>query len=156
MTERAVSTALNYVLVLSITTVLISGLFIATGDFVADQRERAIESELDVLGNRIAADMAATDRLAQAASGDPIVRLRTQLPERVAETSYRVEIRNGVSDTGPYDIQIVLSTTDPDVTVTARVKTRTDVAETTLSGGGFVIEYADHDEDGKELVIRNA
>ena len=65
--DRAVSATLGYVLVIGITTILISGLFLAAGGFVENQHERAIRAELEVVGNRLAADIAAVDRLALAA-----------------------------------------------------------------------------------------
>ncbi|RLM31390.1 hypothetical protein DVK01_21550, partial [Haloarcula sp. Atlit-120R] len=63
-TARGVSTALSYVLTLTITVVLVSGLMVAAGGFVSDEHARVTETELDVMGNRLAAGIESVDRVA--------------------------------------------------------------------------------------------
>ena len=144
--DRGVSTALGYVLTLAITTVLVSGLLIAVGGFVSDQNERVTRSELDVVGQRLAADVEAADRLVEAGSGDggsnATVVVRSRLPETVAGRTYRVAINES---------RLVLSARDPDVSVTVRVVTDTPVANTTLGGGPVRIAF-----DGGRLEVSSA
>lgn len=148
MTDRGVSTVLGYVLTLGIITLLVSGLFIAAGDFVLDQHERAIRAEFEVVGNRIAADIAAVDRLALAAGSNGEASLRTDLPAQAAGKPYEIN----VTDAGPSDVYaITLSTTDPTVSVEVQVRTATTLAEGTVSGGDVRVVY-----DGSQLEVRDA
>lgn len=145
MTDRAVSTALNYVLSLAVVTALISGLFIAANDIVEDQRERAIQSELIVLGNQVAADLSSLDRLAIGNSGRASV--ETNLPDRVAGKHYLIAVRTtGIS--GRYEI--TLSTEKPAVTVTAVVRLDTPIDPTELGGGDVTLVY-----DGTSIEVRD-
>lgn len=137
MTDRAVSTALSYAMSLTIITLLLTGVFVVTSDFVEDERDRTIRAEFEVLGNRVAADIGAVDRLA-GADPDSRAELKTKLPGSVAGKSYRMNITNNAS--GPNDITL-LTTTQPLVDVTVTVKTERDVANRTITGGDIKITY---------------
>lgn len=147
--DRAVSATLGYVMVIGITTILISGLFIAAGGFVESQHERAIRAELEVIGNRLAADIAAVDRLALAAGANGATELEVNLPPRTARKSYNIEISQVAGMANTYHLN--LSTSNPDVFVEVRVRTKTTLVSATVSGGDVVIEY-----DGNDLEVRNA
>ncbi|MFC7129801.1 DUF7266 family protein [Haloferax chudinovii] len=133
-TDRGVSTALGYVLTLTITVVLISGLMVAAGGFVSDERERVTETELDVVGNRLAAGIESVDRIA-AAPGESRVEATIRLPPRVAGTTYSIEVEPG-PPTG-----LVLTSTDPEVTVRVPVKNETALATSRVDGGDVTITY---------------
>lgn len=143
MTDRGVSVTVNYVLTITITTLLLSGLFIASGSLIESQSERAINDEFDVLGERFAADLSTADRLAQTDSTDTTttVRLTTELPSRVAGTEYSIEITtNTETDTS----ELIFRTSDPEIHSSTRVVTTTDVtAVSGLQGGDLVITYTD-------------
>lgn len=147
--NRAVSATLGYVMVIGITTVLISGLFIAAGGFVENQHERAIRAELEVIGNRMAADIAAVDRLALAAGSSGETELEVNLPPRTAGKSYDIEISQVAGSPNTYHLN--LSTSNPSVFVEVRVRTKTTLVSATVSGGDVVIDY-----DGSDLEVRNA
>jgi hypothetical protein len=145
-TDRGVSTALSYVLGLAIITALITGLFLTTGEVVDDERERAAQSELRVLGNRLAADVATVDRLAL--SGDDArVALTRDLPDAVVGSSYRISLTHDGS--GPAEIE--LTAPNPDVSVTVTVVNGTAVGNATAAGGTVRIRY-----DGSVVVIGSA
>lgn len=131
--DRAVSTAVGYVLTLTITTVLISGLLIAGGSYVGDERERAVRSELTVIGQQVVGDLGTADGLVRASSASTALTFDRRYPERVAGSSYRIEIEDS---SGADTYSVVLSATAPDVSVTVTVR-----SETPLSGsadGGAV------------------
>ncbi|MFK5602911.1 DUF7266 family protein [Haloferax volcanii] len=132
-TDRGVSTALGYVLTLTITVVLISGLMVAAGGFVSDERERVTETELDVVGNRLAAGIESVDRIG-AAPGESRVEARVRLPPRVAGTTYTIEVL-------PASNELVLTSTDPEVTVRVSVETETSLAASRVDGGDVTITY---------------
>ncbi|WP_042666672.1 hypothetical protein [Haloferax sp. ATB1] len=132
-TDRAVSTALGYVLTLTITVVLISGLLVAAGGFVSDERERVTETELDVIGNRLVAGIESVDRIG-AAPGESRVEATVRLPPRVAGTTYTIEVLSASNE-------LVLTSTDPEVAVRVPVKTETSLAASRLDGGDVTITY---------------
>ena len=149
-TERAVSTALSYVLTLTIVTLLVSGLFISTSSFVDGQRERAIQSEFEVIGNRVAANLAAADRLAQSLDGSGHVSIAESLPDSVAGSTYRITVsKNGGGP--PYDLTLQLASTDPRVNVSVSVRTQTEVVESTVVGGEVTVVLTASDK----LEVRN-
>ena len=141
--DRAVSTALGYVLGLAIITALITGLFFATSEIVSEERERAAESELRVLGNRLAADITTVDRLALS-SNDSRARLTRELPNSVAGSSYRIRLEHD----GSRPATIELTASELDVSVSVPVMNGTAVANSTSGGGGLVVGY-----DGQNIEL---
>lgn len=131
--DRGVSTVVGYVLNIGIATLLITGLIFGAGDLVADQRERAVRSEFDVIGNRIAADLETADRLVQASNGGQ-VSVHSSLPTFISGQQYLVS----VNETGT-GVNVVLTMDRPDVTVRVPVNNTTAVAETTVTGGDLTI-----------------
>lgn len=132
--ERAVTSVLNYVLLLGVVAILVSVIIVSASSFVDGQREETVRSELTVQGNRLAADLSTADTLA--ASGD--VRLRSALPERAARRGYRVSIQSA-SPANTY--RLVLESRNPSVTVTVRVRTEHPVETGSHSGGDLWISY---------------
>ena len=147
--DRAVSVTVGYVLTLAISTLLLSGLFVAGGSFVETQRERAAQGELTVVGERIAADLGTVDRLAAdtASGGDLTVDRPLTLPDRVSGTGYRIRI--AASDTRG---TIVLESDGTDATVEVPFRTSEDVGvrNATVDGGNLRIWW---DSDGGEVVV---
>lgn len=144
--DRGASVVVNYVLTLIIVTLLISGLFLAANDFIRTEQKRVANSEFEVLGNRLAADLSAIDRMVQTTEGqtNADIELRTVLPANVAGSQYDIELsRTAVS--GGHQIEIVLSAVGVDSTVTVRVKTDWPVEETTVAGGDVTFTYESGD-----------
>lgn len=150
MDSRALSPVLGYVLMLGIVTLLITGLFYSAGNYVENQHDRAIRSEFEVVGNRIAADIAAVDRLVLASGGDGEMELLVELPPRAAGKTYQIETSDAPADNVSY---VNLSTTEGALgqAVEVRVKTATALAEGTVPGGDVRIVY-----DGTQLEVRRA
>lgn len=151
--DRAVSTVVGYTLTLGIMTLLITGLLVAAGGFVEDQRERTVRAELQVVGQQIAADLDAADRLVRADGTDTAVEIYGQHPERVTGATYRVEVVDDTDDHCEFDRCLKLSTDDPEVVVTVRIGTVTTVELGSAGGGGVVVEY---DAGSDTLVIDDA
>lgn len=143
--DRGVSVTVNYALNLVVATLLVGGVLTATGGMVDDRRESAVRTELSVVGERIAADLMAADRLA-ASGDDPEVAVSTTLPSRLAATRYEVSV-----ETSPTP-RLVLRSDDPAVTVTVGFHHETPVAETTVRGGDLRVVLT---EDGR-LEVRSA
>lgn len=136
MADRAVSTALNYVLSLAIVAVLVGGLFVGMGGFVEDQRQQAVRSELSVVGNRLATDVGTAQRLALAADAQT-VELAVRLPDRVSGTGYLVD----VTRVGSQQYVLVLRAPTVDVSQRVRLRSRVPLRQTTVSGGDLSIRY---------------
>lgn len=147
MTDRALSTVSNYVLVLGIVTILTSGLFIGTTGVLESQQERAVRSELDVVGHRLAADIATADRLVGQANGTGTVELTSELPRKVVGTTYKVAI---VADGGSNRYEIRLRSLDPEMEVTVTFRTQTSVETSTDHRGTMRIVF---DPDTSKLEV---
>ena len=131
--DRGVSTVVGYVLNIGIATILITGLLISGASLVSDQRERTVRTELDVLGNRLAADLETADRLHRIGDGE--VTVRTALPEQVAGKAYRIDVL-----TSDGTVELRLETRDSSVTRTVPVRNTSGVKSGTVDGGDLVID----------------
>jgi len=130
---RGQSITLSYTLGLAISLVLVTGLLIAGGNFVQNQREDAARSEMRVIGQQIAADIATADRLIQSTDDDSSVTLRRTMTDTVAGSTYDVRL---VEATDP---QLILTTENPEVNVTVGVANETNVTGTTIGGGEILV-----------------
>jgi hypothetical protein len=159
--DRAVSSALAYVLNLTVATLLVSGLLLAGGNFFAGQQEQTIRTELRVVGQQLSGDLAAADRLVRSTSGsDTAVTLTRTLPSAVGRRAYSATLLPDDADStepcdsgGPGEPCLVLSTDRPDVTVTVALAADTPVSESTVNGGRVRIRY---DDGTGALVIADA
>jgi len=145
--ERAVSPVFGYVLTLGISTLLVSGLLIAATGFVDTQRELTTESELQVVGQQVSADIAAADRLHRTDGATDVV-IKRDLPESVVGSQYTVFVRS--DSNGPTDTYLRLRTVRPEVIVKVGIASETDVADSAVGGGEIVISY-----DGSALEVTN-
>lgn len=131
MSERAVSIVVNYAMILAILTLLSTGLVVTTNSFVEDQQERAIRSQLHVVGNHLAADLVTVDQLARTVDDSGTVRLTSDFPGRVAGSEYRITISHVEEDT----YRITLTSTDPTESVQVEVRSQTAIESGTVRGG---------------------
>lgn len=145
MTDRGVSVAVNYVLTLVIVTTLVSTLLISTNNVVEERRTETVQTELKVLGQRTAAAVMATDRLATTGPNEATTVI--ELPSRVAGLSYHITVNASQTDS-----HILLETTDPSIVMRVRFANTTPVENSTLNGGDLRIRLA---SDG-ELEVRRA
>lgn len=139
--NRGQTIALDYTLGLAVGFLLITGLLIAGGDYITDQRDRAQQSELRVIGQQLAADIEAADRLAAAATSGE-VRIERSLPSTVARSGYTINV---TADENP---ELLLSSKDAPVEVRVDLTNETAVAPTKFNGGFVVVEYT-----GSEVAV---
>jgi hypothetical protein len=153
--DRAVSSALGYVLTLTITATLVSGLLIGGGQYVENERRQVTTQELNVLAERLAAGLSDADRLSQANAASVEVRVAVDLPRRAAGSHYTVEITDAPNASGqPYRHLIRLSSADADAEASLLVETHRDVVVEAASSGRLLVVYRDADADpGAELVV---
>jgi len=144
--SRGVSTALGYVLNLGVATLLVTILLLSAGTLVEDQRDRATETELNVVGERVVADLAAADRLAR--TNDPsAVRVEADVPVRVAGSYYTVRVNESGSG------EVVLDADRSSVEVVVPFETVTAVEASTVDGGDLAVVY---DPGNDTLVVTDA
>lgn len=143
---RGLSTALGYVLTLGVTVVLVSGLFVAGGNFVEDQREGVIRTELDIVGEQVVTHVNAADRLNQSGVGETNVTIEQRFPPSAVGTAYRIHLEAD-------EHRLRLTTDNPSVEVTVPVTSTTSIADSSSSGGQVVIKY---DQDQDAVVIDSA
>lgn len=145
--DRAVSTAVTHVLTIGITTILISGLFVGATNMLDSQKNRAAYEEMGTIGDRIAAEATAVDQAAQR-TPDSDTSILVEHPRTVAGGSYRVRLATGGDcDTWDPDTCLILSASQTSEDVEVPFRTRTDVEETSVTGGDVRIVYdsgADH------------
>jgi hypothetical protein len=132
---RSQALALDYVLGLGIAMVLTIGLLIAGGGFIGEQRESAARTQLEVVGQQLAADIEAADRLVAAAGVDGTVSVDRQIPETIAGSQYRIEL---VATSDPH---LQLRTTQPSVTTRVEFTNVTPVSASDVGGGSIVVNY---------------
>lgn len=137
--DRSVSVALNYILALAISTILVTGLIIAGGTFVEDTRMRVVENELTVIGNHLAGNLEQVDRMVEASDGsDTVARINQTFQTQATGSPYRIELENGNPS------QVVLNSTELDVSVRVNTTTDTQLDEESLAVGGSVsVRYND-------------
>ena len=144
--RRALSTALGYVLTLSITVLLVSGLFIAGGNFVESQREQVIRTELDIVGEQVATHVHAADRLNQSGMGETTVRIERRFPRTVVGSDYQIYLEED-------EPQLRLESSRPQVEVTVPLTNTTALADSSAQGGEIIVRY---DDDRGAVVIDSA
>lgn len=145
--DRGATTALNYVLLLVIVALLVTGLLVGVSGLVENQRERAVRSQLETVGTRLAADVGTANRLVERPGGDT-VQLRTDLPDGVGGAEYRIDVENAGGDR--YRLVVVSPTTEVRTVTTVRSAVPVTGG---AAGGRVVVEY---DSTADELVIRDA
>lgn len=132
---RAVSTTLSYVLTLSISAILVSGLLLAGGSYVDDRREAVVEDELTVIGQQLAAGLERADRLVRAGDASTVsLEIDQNLPNQVTGSGYRVSL-DGSNE------EIDLESTSSDASVTVGFTSQTSVASSSAQGGRVQIVY---------------
>jgi hypothetical protein len=149
--DRAVSITVNYVIVLGITAVLISGLLIGAGGYVQDQRTNVVREELTVVAEQLATGIGDADRLSRA-DGSRTVRVGVTLPARVAGESYRIEVTNLSTPVDqPSRHELTLRSSGSDVSVTLTISTLVGLEEGSVNGGWVAVRL-----DGGELVLSDS
>ena len=151
--DRAVSSALGYVLSLGITAILVSGLLLAGGNFVEGERTRVTATELDVVGQRLSSQLTSADRAAMTLEPGGTLVVEAGLPERVAGTGYTIGINETATPAGVQNTYaLTLRTRNPDVAVSVSVRTTTPLLNATLNGGSLRIRYPDSGGDDPDAL----
>lgn len=132
--SRGVSVAINYVLVIGIAAIFTLGVLFFSGVFVEDQRERAIQDQLEVVGIQLGAEIEQIDRLVTTGSGEAELEVQPELIEMVAGTTYTVEVDSQAGE-------LVLRSRSPQVEVRTAVSVSSDLTSETVRGDAVKLTY---------------
>lgn len=94
--DRAVSTAVTHVLAIGITTILISGLLVASASLLTGEQDSAGRTQLQEIGNRVAEQIyAASVAVDETGGGTQRATVRVDQPSRVSGYSYVANLYQG-------------------------------------------------------------
>jgi|GEM_PF-1783850 len=150
--DRAVSSAVTYSLIVVITLTLTTGLVVGTDALVGNQRDRAATEQLDVVGQRLVATIETADRLSATENDPDSLVITREFPRRVAGSQYHISVADAPSGSGSV---VTLETVDSEISASMRVDVHSvgGVGETEIAGGRTVVRY---DDTADELVIEHA
>ena len=155
--ERAVNTAVGYVIAIAITTVLLAMLISATTDFVRVQQHSVVETEMNIVGQDLADHLTDSDRLVRMYGADETTLNRhVSLPSDLAGAQYAItvdEVEATEPHAGDHTYRLQLRTNSPVADEEVYFVSKTDIEPTTVNGGDLRIVY---DESEDKLVIRYA
>jgi len=136
--DRAISSALTYSLVTVITLALTAGLVFGAESLVNDQRERTVQNQLDVVGQRLSSTVMTVDRMGRL-DGTTTVGVTREFPQRTAGSQYRIRVSDSPrSDRGT--IYVESRDTGMNVSVPFRLS-GAEIEPTTVNGGPVRIVY---------------
>lgn len=155
--DRAVSIAVTHVLAIGITTILITTLLVGAGALLDDQRDRATDQDLRIVGDRIASELASVDR--QVENGGDDVSVRTQHPTLIGGGGYQVTLDTSAGDcltrsisSGDDDACLILESQTTDISAEVPIVVHDEIlADASVRGGKIVVSY-----DGNELTVEEA
>lgn len=139
--DRGVTMAVTHVLAIGISAALLAVLLAGAGAVLEAETERAAERSLETVGQELAGEIEAADRLADA-EGDETV-ARVDAPRTVARTGYSVEGRNDCNGAAGDAGCLRLSAHAVDATVLVPVSTAADLEPSTVPGGPIEIGVED-------------
>ncbi|WP_313690855.1 DUF7266 family protein [Halorarum halobium] len=139
-TDRAATSALTTVLTAAITTVLISGILIAGGQLVEDQRGNSIDRQLETIGERLVEELVRAEQIA-AAGSNVRVSFETNHVEQVAGSGYAVSLAADPSCPGDADGCLTLRSVEPTVEVTIPFDSDVPVGPGSASGGAVRVVF---------------
>lgn len=94
MDDRAVSVAITHALAIGITTVLLSGLFVASDTLLESQENRVGQDQLDEIGGDVATHLHSFDRLNKTGTGVNATVEPTYADRIVNSYSYQIRLEN--------------------------------------------------------------
>lgn len=131
--DRGVSTVFGYSLNLVVATLLVVGVLVAAASLVDSQRDQAARAELEVVGERFAANVETADRMTRSAT-DGSISVDSRLPTRIAGSTYQVTI---VTEAGSTSAELSLD--DGRQSITVPINNETAIEESRHLGGTLTI-----------------
>jgi FlaG/FlaF family flagellin (archaellin) len=129
--DRAVTSAVEYVLTIAIATILVTGLVIAATGHVNEQRSRTTTAQMDVVGQQIAGSLETADRMVRMADSVSDLTVTEELPDQILANSYTATIDAS---------EISVDSPVAEETVTVEYETETSVDPTPVAVRGGEIE----------------
>lgn len=154
MDDRALSSTLGYTLTLAIATILVTGLLVASGGFVENQREAVTRSELEVVSQQFMADAGDAGQIA-AGTPNSSFDYRATLPSEAVGSGYTLNVTDDGNPDTEHGYVVTVTSDAIDVEVSANFTSPTALAVPfDVKGGTVEIRY---DADGSgELEVSDA
>lgn len=144
--DRGVSTTVSYTLAIGITVVLIAVLLVGMTVMTEGQQNRAVDSELRVIGDGLATELTIVDRLAVGNDAGDTIAMRVEAPDRAAGQDYRIHL---LDEDCPGDAESCLRVETRDRAHLVALNNETTVQNRTITGGTVWIVV-----DGETLRIQ--
>lgn len=141
--RRGVTSAVEFVLTIAIAAALMTGLVVAASGTVERQKTITAQTQMEIVGQQVAGTIENADRLVQTAETTTTLRLEQDLPERVLQSDYTIEIT-------PAAVRVRSPLSDRAVSVP--FESTTPVAQTTVESGDVAVQY---DTADTELEVRD-
>lgn len=130
--DRAVSKQIGYVLSITVITLLMTGLIVSTASLVEDNTDRSTEAELEVVADRLAAQVMAADRLVEKDDGTAEAYMDANVPNHAGDGQYAVSV-DGESD------GIRVESTSRDISTTVPIQVENEVVVDRVVSNDLVI-----------------
>ncbi|WP_123535049.1 DUF7266 family protein [Halosimplex salinum] len=152
MDDRAVSSAVSYVLIIALAFTLTTGLVLGTESLVENQRQDTARQQLEVVGQQLASTVMNVDRFNETEAVPETAAITRQFPQRAAGSQYQVGVLVDDRDAGRYTLY--LDAVDSNTNVTVPVRTAdSDLRPVRVNGGTLRVTYVDATD---EVVIEHA
>lgn len=140
--DRGVSFPLSHVVTLGMTTLVVTGLLVSAGGYLDAEVDRSAARELTAIGETLATDLAAADRLA-GGGADASLTLQVSLPRQISGGAYLVSLEPSgpCADRGASVSCVVLRSPEVGVRRTVPFRNQTAVAGGSANGGRLTIVY---------------
>ena len=97
--ERGVSVTLDYVMMLTIASIVLASVVFLSGVVIDTQMDRGLDDQLTATGETLAADLHSADRLAGEVKGQAgVVEVESSLPSQLSGTTYSIEVNGSDSE----------------------------------------------------------
>lgn len=147
MDDRAVSVAITHALAIGITTVLLSGLFVASGTLLESQENRVGQDQLEEISSDVATHVQTFDRLNQTGTGVNAT-VQPNYSERIVDSySYQIRLEPAASGGGG---EVIVESDRLGRESVFELDVDTEFRESSASGGSIEINLC---SDGTDTVI---
>lgn len=133
--ERGVSSVQSYAILLAVSSIILIGISSGAASIVDTNQDRAAQSELNVIGNKVAAEVMQVDSLRSISGGAPSSHSWVSLPGSVAGGQYIIEIQEDPD-------RVIVRSVTTDKTATVPMEVENDLEETTIDGGDIIISVS--------------
>jgi len=148
--DSGLTPVVEYVLLLAISFLVVSGIVIGSTVRIEEQKEASIEDEFDIIVERVALDLTEADDLYQTIGEQGNITLQTEVPKRAVNTPYVIS----VTETSRSNIYNITAETETgNVEASTIVYVSSGVENKTVSPDPSLVVVSNDSSD--KLVVKN-